>query len=138
MTTDHTQDQIKHLEFIQSTISRISNNSFLIKGWSLSIAAALLAFSVKESKWSIAAISLLPSMAFWLLDAYFLRQERLFRRLYDKARLPDPEIEIFSMDVSPYRDSESWVRPIFSTSLLLYYGSLGIANLAALIFIATV
>jgi hypothetical protein len=36
-------DQLKHLEFIQTTIARFANSSFLIKGWALTIAAAFFA-----------------------------------------------------------------------------------------------
>jgi hypothetical protein len=33
----------KHLELIQAVISRMAGNSFLLKGWSVTLAAALLA-----------------------------------------------------------------------------------------------
>jgi hypothetical protein len=36
-------NKIKHLEFIQGVITRMNANSFQIKGWSVTITAALLA-----------------------------------------------------------------------------------------------
>jgi len=33
-------DKRKHVEFIQAAIARMAGNSFVIKGWSLTIAAA--------------------------------------------------------------------------------------------------
>ena len=44
-----------------------------------------------------------PAIAFWILDGYFLRQERLFRRLYDHVRsLEEADVD-YSMDASPVR-----------------------------------
>ena len=36
-------NKIKHLEFIQSTITRMNQNSFQIKGWMITLVSALLA-----------------------------------------------------------------------------------------------
>jgi hypothetical protein len=33
-------DKIKHLEMIQAVISRLANNSFLLKGWSITLVSA--------------------------------------------------------------------------------------------------
>lgn len=38
-----TNDQIKHLEFIQNSITRMNQNSFQIKTFTITIVAALLA-----------------------------------------------------------------------------------------------
>lgn len=67
-----------HLEMIQGVIARIAGNSFLLKGWSVTIAAALFALAARDSNSQFACIALLPSIVFWGLDAYYLRQERLF------------------------------------------------------------
>jgi hypothetical protein len=69
-----------HLEMIQTTIARMSNHSFLLKGWSATLASGLLALTTEKDY----LLAFLPAIAFWLLDAYFLRQERLFRGLYDR------------------------------------------------------
>src|SRR6266511_2455864 len=82
--------QVKHLEFIQAVIGRLANNSFLMKGWALTVAGLIFGFTSKRGSWRIAAAAFLPVAAFWGLDAYFLRQERLFRRLYDAVRRSDP------------------------------------------------
>ena len=80
------EDTLKHLEFIQSTIDRMARNSFALKGWSVTLCAALLALAAKESDALFAAVSFLPAISFWMLDAYYLQQERLFRNLYDYVR----------------------------------------------------
>ena len=78
-------DKLKYLEFLQSVISRMASNSFLIKGWSVALGTALLGFSVKESNWALALIAALPAVSFWLLDAYYLGLEVMFRRLWMTA-----------------------------------------------------
>ena len=41
-------DRLKHLEFIQAVITRCATTSFVIKGWTLSIVAAVLALVAKQ------------------------------------------------------------------------------------------
>jgi hypothetical protein len=79
-------DQVKHLELIQNVVSRMAANSFLLKGWSVTLAAALLGLAAKDSDPKFALIALFPPVVFWGADAYYLRQERLFRKLYDRMR----------------------------------------------------
>ncbi|MFA4995714.1 MAG: hypothetical protein WC536_01070 [Patescibacteria group bacterium] len=96
-------EKIKHLEFIQGVINRLANNSFLIKGWLITITLAGLSFYLTQKKTTILPILLATAILFWFLDSYYLRQERLFRRLY--ADVVKGKIEpIFDMDVSRYQD----------------------------------
>lgn len=92
------ENKIEHLKMVQNTISRMSTNSFNLKGWSITLIIGLVALH----KNSLAIISpllfLLPLLVFWGLDAYYLYQERLFRRLYDKVRRD--EISNFEMNPS--------------------------------------
>jgi len=37
------ENEIKHLEFIQTNIARMGQNSFQMKGWAITIVTALLA-----------------------------------------------------------------------------------------------
>jgi hypothetical protein len=72
----------KHLELIQGAIDRLGGNGFLLKGWAVTVAGAFLGFAVDARNPLLALVAILPTVAFWGLDAYFLRCERLFRRLY--------------------------------------------------------
>jgi hypothetical protein len=38
--------QIKHLEFVQAVIIRLANDSFLMKGWALTVAGLIFGFAV--------------------------------------------------------------------------------------------
>src|SRR4051812_7194957 len=100
---------LKHLELIQAVVTRLAGNSFTIKGWSITLVSALLALSAKDSNSRYALLAVLPALCFWGLDAYYLRQERLFRKLYDAIRTEvlDPvkrtriAIDSFSMNTLP-------------------------------------
>jgi hypothetical protein len=127
--------QIKHLEFVQAVITRLANDSFLMKGWALTVAGLLFGFAVDQGNWRIAAAALLPVTGFWGLDAYFLRQERLFRKLYDAVRVSNSPVEPFSMNTGPYvSEVDSWVDTTLSPTLLPFYGVVVLVGLI-LIFI---
>ena len=90
-------DRTKHLELLQPVISRMASNSFALKGWSVTVTAALLGLAAKDSNPGFAIIAFYPALAFWGLDAYYLRQERRFRALYDAVRT-NAGVEPFAMD----------------------------------------
>ena len=87
-----------HLEMIQNIINRLSRNSFLLKGWSVILISAFFALAAANSKIYFVFLSYFPLVAFWILDAYFLWQERLFRALYDYVRKLQEEDVDFSMN----------------------------------------
>src|SRR5215218_5331404 len=100
---------LKHLEFIQAVIARQANNSFLVKGWALTVAAAFYAFAANKLNWRIALVGLLPAFTFWGLDAYFLRQERFFRCLFDAVRNSENEVDSFCMNPMEHpHNVKSW------------------------------
>lgn len=114
----------KHLEFIQATINRMANNSFLLKGWAITVVGGLLAFGFKELDCRYIFISLSVLFFFWILDGYYLHQEKLFRELYERtAKKKEGEID-FSMKTGKCENGESWFDCSFSTTLLVFYGGL--------------
>lgn len=76
------EDKRKHLEFIQAVINRHNSNSFKIKGWSITIVAAILALTGTIKEPYLCFIALGPTMMFWVLDSMFLANERCFVSLY--------------------------------------------------------
>ncbi|MFD8519555.1 hypothetical protein ACFV2D_05995 [Streptomyces capillispiralis] len=115
-------ERIKHLEFIQATIARLGNNVFLIRGWSVTATGVLLAVSVQVDQWRIATLALLIGLGFWALDGFYLRRERMFRRLYDDAALHrPPRVPLFSMDTRPYLSSIPWTGALFSDSVMMVH-----------------
>jgi hypothetical protein len=117
------ENKRKHLEFIQGAINRMASNLFFLRGWTITLIAALFALSVKEANQNFIFIVFFPVIVFWILDGYFLSQERLFRALYDHVRkLSEQEID-FSMNTNEYKKDgkNSWLSSMFSKTLLFFY-----------------
>jgi hypothetical protein len=129
-----TSNKQKHLEFIQAAVSRMAGHLFLLKGWTITLIAALFALSAKDANAAYALIAYFPALIFWALDAYFLSQERRFRSLYDHVRNLDESQIDFSMDTSPFVNERrnTWGGALMSRTLLLYYGGLAAVMLALL------
>ena len=122
----------KHLEFIQGVVNRLAANSFQLKRWSVALVAALFVLLAREGRVEFAAIALIPVLFFWGLDGYFLRQERLFRALYDHVRdLKDDKID-FSMDINSFRENRTWKGAAFSRTLVVFYGALALTIFLAM------
>ncbi len=111
--------RLKHLEIIQQAVTRMAGNSFLLKGWSVTLLSAILAIAVKDGMYRMVWIAFLPVLMFWMLDGYFLRQERLYRRLWDHVRAGPQETPTdFSMDARHVVPQvASWFQVSFSKSL---------------------
>lgn len=90
--TEFTEAEFKYLEFIQGNIARMSNNSFLLKGWSVTLVAAILALSIRAPNVFFVLIALLPGLSFWGLDAFYLAVEKKFRDLHIEAVKGDAEV----------------------------------------------
>jgi len=132
------EKKVKHLEMIQAIITRMANNSFFLKGWCVILVSALIALGARDSNKRFLLVGYYPILMSWILDAYFLRQERLFRKLYDEIRgKAEGEID-FSMDTSGLLDKPSWLLVACSRTLLLFYGAMvGAVLLAMLIVISS-
>jgi hypothetical protein len=134
MSEDANESRIKHLEFIQATVTRLANNSFLIRGWSITLTGALVGIAVSSKRPSLALTSLIPTIGFWFLDILYLRQERLFRKLYAAVAQGEPRVLDFSMDVAPFRTLVPHREVILSPTLCAFYVPLILVNMAAIIF----
>ncbi len=59
---------------------------------------------------------------FWILDAYFLYQEKLFRALFNRVRNIDNEQIDFSMNAQEVGANEvKWVDAVISGTMFLFY-----------------
>lgn len=115
---------IKHLEMVQGVINRLGHDSFLIKGWSMTILAAGIIFVARSQIQSayIVLTFIIPVVGFWILDGYFLWQERLFRKVYDEVRKQAKTD--FEMNPIKHKDKPkcSWMASMFSVTLNVFYG----------------
>ena len=115
--------KLKYLEFIQAIITRMNSNSFMLKGWCITLVSALFALAAKDANQLFVLIAYIPLPAFWLLDGYYLSQERQYRELYNTAIKSDPTSVGFSMNVKQYAiGRNTWLLTLFSPTILLFYG----------------
>lgn len=119
------EEKIKYLEFIQNIVTRMNQNSFMIKGWTVAIISALLAlYAGKENKLFI-LISIFPVFIFMFLDSYYLWQERKFRHLYSKALDEDKsqKVKLFSMNTNVGNDccKICYFKALFSVIEVWFY-----------------
>ena len=126
---------IKEIEIIQDIIKRMAFNSFMIKGWTVTLVAITLL--LRGEKYQV-FIAFIPLFVFWFLDAYFLWQERLYRRLYNwvvENRLKTSD-HLFDMNAYRFRDEEqSKVRIMLSITIGWFYGSILVLTLLYAIYV---
>ena len=115
----------------------MAGNLFFLKGWAITLIAALFALAAKDTNPKYVFIAYCPLLIFWILDGYFLSQERQYRDLYNDVRLRDEKNIDFSMDASVYRDNprNRWVRSMCSPTLLWFYVPLTLLMTAVAYFI---
>jgi len=118
-------DKKKHLEFLQLALNRMASNSFILKGWNITLIVGLFALSLKDLSSSYLYLAILPALAFWGLDAYYLRQERLFRALYNSVRKTKrKDIDPYSFDTKSVSENvKNWFCTMFSPTVILLHGS---------------
>ena len=130
---ENMEHKIKHLEMIMTVIERMGNNSFLIKGWSITLVSAIFVVAIQSKEKTFALWTLFPALIFWLLDAFYVRQERLLRTLYDYVRTINEKKIDFSMDTSPIvnghipSEGTGYFHAVFSRTLLPFHGGLVLA-----------
>lgn len=118
--------ELETIGTIQHIINRMATNSIIIKGWTLAVLGIILLLS---GTWYQALIAVFAVLIFWYLDAYFLRQKKTYRVLYDeivdnKLNIGD---EFFDIRTARYEAGIEVPRSsklMLSKTLLIFYGSI--------------
>lgn len=138
-------DDIVYCEYfkvIQNVITRMSQNSFLIKAWTVTIIASLTILILSISNIIVLTILIGVVIIFWIFDSNYLKLERQYRSLYEKIVAEynfekKNKIKLFDMQIDPsLSDKKDLLRAMISKSELLFYGALQIALLMFLILIS--
>lgn len=130
------EKKIKHLEFIQDTIKRMAGNSFLLRGWSITILIAIVTIGSQAEKplhffWIASCVAVI----FWLLDSYYLHQERKYRCLYEDVRKKrDDDIDFSMKTLTGHCSRCDWFSAFRSKIFLVFYGLLLVALLGVILF----
>lgn len=117
----------KEIDLIQNVITRMAHNSFLIKGWALSIVGVMLAL-VKDSIFTskgtlLLSIILVFTIAFWYLDAFFLKTENQYRKLYNWVITNRPKgnyENLYSLNATRFKVG-SHFKIMFTKTLWTFY-----------------
>ena len=114
---------IEEVKVIQEIIKRMASNSFNLKTWTVALIVVAILFR-GDGKYSYAAY--IPLFTFWYLDAFYLRQERLFRKVHDWVleHRPNNYDQLFNLNPTRF-DSEvaSVPKIMFTISTLPFYGA---------------
>lgn len=134
---NHMEAKFKHLEFIQSAIARMATNSFLFKGWAITIAVGLSAFGTANTRPSLLAIAVISTAMFWGLDGYYLWLERGFIRLFaEVAAKSNVDIE-FSMAIDKTHAVKRWLKILFRPHLVGFYGAIIAIDIIGIFIVAS-
>jgi hypothetical protein len=135
----------KELDLIQACINRMASNSFLIKGWMVTLIAAIVALLAdKVSINVITIIAIAIVLSFWYLDGFFLKTERLFRLKYEWVIDQRPKGNTqYLYDLQPY-NSNMWLDPqkgkkniaqiMFTRTLIPFYAIPLVISVGAIIW----
>ena len=126
---------MKEIDIIQDIIKRMAFNSFMIKGWAITL--VVITLLLNGTTFHI-LIAFLPLLVFWFLDSYFLWQERMYRCLYKWVVTNRLKTDEYLFDMNAYRfkdEVQSKWQIMFSTTLFWFYGTIAILILIYSIFI---
>ena len=122
-TPTTSEDKRKHLELAQAVITRMSSNSFLFKGWSITLVAAISAFAAKDTNRALMTIPVVSTLLFWAIDSYYLMLERAFRNIYNDVVTKDPDTIDYNLTPANVdKTFKAWVKVICRPLLVGFYG----------------
>ncbi|MDP8226167.1 MAG: hypothetical protein P9L89_00790 [Candidatus Celaenobacter polaris] len=95
----------KEIDLIQSCIKRMANNSFIIKGWTISLIVIVLSLSLKVyvNLILLSFILLFTVLAFWFLDSFFLQTEKKYRKMHEWVIKNRENSNEYLYDLNPAR-----------------------------------
>ena len=117
----------KHIDLAQSIITKMAQNSFVIKGWMITIVVGLFVFLQNDNYKNNFLIYLFPIIGFWFLDSYYLWQERLYRKLYVRIISDIKGSSDLKLSVEEFKNSTKYLSALFSITELLTYGPVAVS-----------
>lgn len=127
------EDKIRNLEMIQNIINRMANNSFMLKGWVITIIAGIFSLNLDKISFAIYLLIYFIIILFWVLDAYYLQLERRYRALYEKCL--DSNKTDFNLKLLPssFENNTALIQVLLSKTELGFY--LLLAVIISIVFI---
>lgn len=137
---DNREEKRQHIDIIESTITRMSENSKQMKEWCVVLVSGLVGvyFTIKIS-WLI-VIALIATILLGSLDTFYLMLERRYRQLYNdvigvgnkyktlhKHHLIIREIPLYGMSTKRYEKYATYCSALTSKSIWPFYGVFSLA-----------
>ena len=123
--------RLKHLEMLQSLITRMAGYGAAFKSYCITVTTAVIGFAFTLHRPAVAALALLPVIAFGIADTQYLRVERRVRDVFDVVRkegwdaMPTFEMNLPSAPAQPFIDAAT------SWSIVWFYMPLAIGVVLA-------
>lgn len=139
----------KEIDLIQSCINRMAQNSFVIKGWTITLVAVVLTLLPEKIDINLlCCVGFVVTICFWYLDGFFLKTEKLYRWKYEWIISHRAVSNDFCYDLNPYNNN-MWnlnkdgktkeepyvIRVMVSKTLLPIYLPLIILEIGFLIYL---
>jgi len=117
---------VEHLKMIQPIITRMSSAMFSVKTLCLTVFSLFTGFAVKDDVFILSGIFFPFLFLFLLLDLFYFRQEKLYRKLYDTVRYRN--YTDCSMDTSDYKKEIRFWKGFKSIAIWPFYLTLLLFN----------
>lgn len=145
---DNREEKRQHIDIIESTITRMSENSKQMKEWCIVLVSGLVGayFTIKIS-WLV-IIALIVTILFGCLDTFYLMLERRYRQLYNdvigignkyktshKHHTITRKIPLYGMSTKKYEKYVTYCSALVSKSICPFYWAFSLV-LIILFFVA--
>lgn len=135
MSSTNNQSSIdNYFTIIQNVITRMAQNGFLLKAWTVTIVSGISILTFSFINIIILSILLIIIILFWILDSYYLRLERLYRKLYENNvylftdTAQRSSIRLYDTDYEKYNtEIKKTYLIIFTKTEVLFYLPFAIA-----------
>lgn len=126
-------DKKYYLSQIQEIVKRMGSNSFVVKGWFITLITAMYAVYFHNNDFRSLIGVIIVSLLFWYHDAYYLSLERSYRNFFDRARMMNSSEIDFSLELKK-EDRVSLISSAFRPILIGSYGVVILGTLLVLAF----
>jgi hypothetical protein len=125
--------RVKHLEMLQTVIARMAGYGASFKSYCITVTTAVIGFAFTLHRPAVAALALLPFVAFAIADAQYLRIERRFRAQFNSVRSESWEVmPSFKLDLTE-TSPQSFLKTAASWSIFFFYAPLALGVAFAII-----
>jgi hypothetical protein len=123
--------RVKHLEMLQALVTRMAGYGAAFKSYCIIVTTAVIGFAFTLHRPGVAALALLPVVAFGVADAQYLRVKRRFRDVFNLVRKESwdalPSFDI-NLQNAP---AQSFLGAATSQSIIWFYAPLAVGVLLA-------